>query len=178
MSLPNAELALALLVDATAESARTVGQAGRELRENQAAQELQRAADARSREIRNAFGTAGGRVFLLAPVWLFLCFIILANNYMENYFADGSYAVTTWTFLVAIGATLAIDLLVAPGSDGWFIVGAVAGFALSVWYTVSRSGLTGLPIDVSMFWLTGFFGAIAYLISALRRKQRNTHRGL
>lgn len=178
MSVSNETLAMALLVDATAESANSKGQEARERRANQARQELKRATDSRRREIRNAFRTAGGRSVLLAPVWLFLCFIILANNFMENNFADGSYAVTTWTFVGAVVATLAIDLMVAPGRDGWFIVGAVVGFLLSVWHTVSAFGLTELPVDVSMFWLTGLFGTIAYLISAIRRTQQNRRGGL
>lgn len=171
MTHPNAALALALLVDATAETARSAGHAARHQRADEERQRIQRADEARRRQVREAFSTAMVRLVLLAPVWLFLCFIILANNYLENTFAAGSYSVTTWTFVLAIGACLVIDLTIARGSETWFVAGAAFGFALSTWYTVSASGLTGLPVDVSMFWLTGFFAAAAYLTSALHAKQ-------
>ena len=78
MTHPNEALALTLLVDATAETARSAGHAARHQRADEERQRIQRADEARRRQIREAFSTAMVRLVLLAPVWLFLCFIILA----------------------------------------------------------------------------------------------------
>lgn len=175
MAPTNQTLALALLVDATVQGARELGQGARDQRTEEAQLAVQRAADARRREIREAFANAGGRAVLLGPVWLFLCFLILANNFMENPFAEGSYAVTTWTFILVVAAGLVIDLAIGPGSQRWFVAGAILGFALSAWYTISRESVSGhesgYEVDVSMFWLTGFFGVAGYLFSAVRAWQ-------
>lgn len=164
-------LVLALIVDATAETARAQGQGIRDSRAEAERLEVQRAADARRREIRQAFSNAWGRCVLLVPMWLFLCFLIAANNFMDNPFAEGSYAVTTWTFILAVAAMLVIDLAVGRGADRWFMIGGAAGFVLSAWYTFSRPAIGHHPVDVSMFWLTGFLGVMAYLASALRAQQ-------
>lgn len=172
MARSNDTLALVLLVDATADSARTAGQAARDLRTEQARRERERAAELRRHEIRGAFSTAGGRVVALAPVWLFLCANILVNNFMENYFAESSYAITTWTFIVAVAGCLVIDIAVGPGRDSWFVAGAVAGFVLSVCYSAAAFENNGPPIDVSMFWLVGLLAALGYLASALRQQNK------
>ena len=171
MAQANQTLALALLVDATLEEARHIGQSARDRRTEEARLEAQRTADARRREIRGAFASAGGRAMLLAPVWLFLCFIILANNFLENPFADGSYAVTTWTLVFIVVATLVVDLAIGPGSDGWLVGGAAVGFALNFWYTAFRISASDHEVDVSMFWLTGFFAVAGYVLSAVRAWQ-------
>jgi len=167
----NDALALCLLADATVETARQQGQNARDARATAARQELQRNADARRREIRGAFDTAWGRCIFLAPVWLFLCFVILANNVLDNRFADGSYAVTTWTFILAVPALLVIDIAVGRGSDRWLVLGASVGFLLNAWHAFSRPITAHYPLDVSLFWLTGFLGVLAYLASALHTKQ-------
>lgn len=172
MAQANQTLALALLVDATLEGARQVGQSARDRRTEEALLEAQRAADARRRGIRNAFANAGGRAMLLVPIWLFLCFLILANNFLENPFADGSYSVTTWTLVFIVVASLIVDLAIGPGSDGWLVGGAAVGFALNAWYTIFRISVSDNEVDVSMFWLTGFFAVAGYVLSAVRTWQR------
>lgn len=127
----------------------------------------QRAIDARRHEIRGAFSNAGGRAFMLGGVGLFLCFVILANNFMDNPFAPGSYAITIWTLILTVVSCLVIDLTVAQGRDSWLIAGGLVGFALASWYTFSRPMIGRNPLDVSMFWLVGLIGALAYLLSAL-----------
>lgn len=126
------------------------------------------------REVRNAISTAMGRTFMLGCVWLFLCLIIFGNNALDHPFAEGSYTVTTWTLALTAVALLIVDLTVATGKDSAFIAGAVLGFAMSAYFTFSRPSIATHPMDVSMFWLTGFFGVVGYLLTALAVKYNRT----
>jgi hypothetical protein len=133
----------------------------------------------RRRETRNAFSTAGKRTIIAAVVWLILCFVILANNTMwgqgaPHSFAPGSYSVVTWTLILMVAAGLGIDLGIGTGSSGAFMIGAVIGFALNMYATFSKPYVGYHPLDISMFWLTGLFGVICYLLSALVRRSRST----
>lgn len=110
---------------------------------------------------------------MLGCVWLFLCFLIMANNFIDNPFAEGSYSITTWTLVLSVVALLVIDLTVASGRDTAFVTGGVIGFALSAWYTFLRDNVGHNPIDVSMFfWLMALLGVAGYLLSALAAKNR------
>ncbi len=133
----------------------------------------QRAIDDRRREIHDAFSTARRRAFRLAQVWLFLCFVILANNFISDPqkgpygFADGSYGVVTWSLIFMLAGGLVVDLAVGRGQARALVGGAAAGFLLTTYTTFSQPNVGQRPLDISMFWLTALFGVLGYLVSAL-----------
>ena len=133
----------------------------------------QREIDDRRREIRSAFSTARLRAGRLALVWLFLCFVILANNFISDPqkgpygFAAGSYGVVTWSLIFLLAGGLIVDLAVGRGQARALVGGAVAGFVLNTYTTFSAPNVGQRPLDISMFWLTALFGVLGYLVSAL-----------
>lgn len=110
-----------------------------------------------------AYSSAAGRAKKLAPVWLFLCFLVFVNNFFDNPVTGGGYIVTTLTFASIIGGCLAVDIAIGRGSGRWLAGGAAVGFGLHLGYIIYLD-----KVDLSLFWLTGVFGVEAYLLSAWR----------
>ncbi|MCF6391137.1 hypothetical protein L2K20_29630 [Mycobacterium sp. MBM] len=165
---------MTLLVDATAETARADGQAARDRRaesERRKARQataardraIKQAEEARALQIRMAYSSAAGRAKKLAPVWLFLCFLVFVNNFFDNPVTGGGYVMTTLTFALIVGGCLAVELALGRGSGKWLVIGTTVGFAIHLVYMIFLD-----KVDLSLFWLTGVFGVEAYLLSAWR----------
>ncbi|EHB48677.1 hypothetical protein MycrhDRAFT_5518 [Mycolicibacterium rhodesiae JS60] len=125
------------------------------------------------RDLPNPYKSARRRAVALAGVWLFLAFVMWANNSDVSGtegFADGSYAVVTWSLIFALVAGLIIDVFIGPGRSGAFLAGAAIGVVLLFYTVLSRPNIADNPFDISAFWLTALSGTLAYLISAILRR--------
>lgn len=84
---------------------------------------------------------------------------------------DREREVLVAALLLVMIALLVIDLMVGRGKDAPFIGGGVFGFVLSGWHTFSQPNIANHPVDVSMFWLAGFFGVVGYLLDGAGRQE-------
>lgn len=169
MPASNEEIALVLLADATVQPAADLGKSTLLRREGEQRQAVQRAAQARQQEVRDAFRSARTRAFLLTPLW-FILSVSLGLGV-----AGGSWQATTLICAALVIGALAVDVRIGPGRNGALLAGAACGwFAMplvsSMWGSTPPRGQL---IDLSFVWLPCLSGLIGYLISSLHN---NRHR--